>query len=72
MYSRFCNCRKTKNLLVEQNDDADMNLVPAVSLEIQIETLSVFLRWIYWRSKQRSILCSKAFYVFSSVSSSFC
>lgn len=51
MYNRFCNCGKTKNLLVEQNGDTDMPLVPAVSLEIQIVPLSVFLRWIYWRSK---------------------
>jgi len=42
MYNRFCNCGKTKNPLVEQNDDTDMLLVPAVSLEIQIVPLSVF------------------------------
>jgi hypothetical protein len=48
MYNRFCNCGKTKNTLVEQNDDTDMPLDTAVSLEIQIVPFSVLLRWIYW------------------------
>jgi len=43
MYNRFCNCGKKKDLLVEQNDYTDMPLVPAVSLELHIVPLSVFL-----------------------------